>query len=58
MASIAVTTEWSDPSANLTADQVYIVQNKSTQAVQFFEGPTFDATPNANDGNRVSYSFS
>ena len=50
MASIAVTTEWSDPSASLTADQVYIVQNRSTQAIQIFEGPSFDATTNANDG--------
>ena len=50
MASIAVTSAWSDPSVGLTADQVYIVQNKATQAVQFFEGATFDATTNANDG--------
>ena len=50
MASIAITDAWSDPSASLTADQVYIVQNKSTQAVQFFEGAAFDAGTNANDG--------
>ena len=50
MASIAVTTAWSDPSANLPADQTYIVQNRATQAIQFFEGATFDATTNANDG--------
>ena len=50
MASLAVTTEWSDPSASLTADQAYIVQNKSTGVVQFFEGATFDATTNADDG--------
>ena len=50
MASLPVTTAWSDPSGSLTADQVYIVQNKSTQPVQFFEGAAFDATTNANDG--------
>ena len=50
MASIAVTAAWSDPTASLTADQAYIVQNKSSGVVQFFEGATFDATTNANDG--------
>ena len=50
MASIAVTDAWSDPSASLTADQTYIVQNKSTQALQFFEGATFDAAANDGDG--------
>ena len=50
MASIAVTTEWSDPTGSLTADQAYIVQNKATGVVQFFEGATFDATTNAADG--------
>ena len=50
MSSLPITTAWSDPSASLTADQVYIVQNKSTQALQFFEGTAFDATTNANDG--------
>ena len=50
MASIAVTDQWSDPSGGLTADQTYIVQNRTTQAMVFFEGPTFSATTNANDG--------
>ena len=50
MASLSVTEEWSDPSASLTADQVYTVQNKSAAWVQFFEGAAFDAATNANDG--------
>ena len=50
MASLAVTTAWSDPSASLTADQVYIVQNKSSGVLQFFEGATFDAATNDGDG--------
>ena len=50
MASIVVTTAWSDPSASLTADQAYVIQNKATGVVQFFEGATFDAATNANDG--------
>lgn len=50
MASIAVSQAWLDPSASLTADQVYIVQNKSTGILQFYEGVTFDATTNENDG--------
>ena len=50
MASVAITDAWSDPTAGLTADQTYIVQNKSTGVVQFFEGATFDASTNANDG--------
>ena len=50
MASVAVTTAWSDPTANLTADQAYIVQNKSSGVVQFFEGAAFDASTNDGDG--------
>ena len=50
MASLTVTSAWSDPSASLTADQVYIVQNKSGGWLRFFEGTTFSATTNANDG--------
>ena len=50
MAAIAITNQWSDPSASLTADQVYIVQNRTTQPMVFFEGPSFDASANANDG--------
>ena len=43
MAAIAVTSAWSDPSASLTADQVYIVQNQTPDFVQFFEAAAFDA---------------
>ena len=50
MASLPVTSAWSDPSASLTADQVYIIQNKTTTVVQFFEGTTFNATTNDLDG--------
>ena len=50
MASIAVTNAWSDPTGALTDGQVYSVQNRATGPVYFFEGPTFDATTNANDG--------
>ena len=50
MASIAVTTAWSDPSAGLTDGSSYIVQNKSSGVVQFFEGATFDASTNDGDG--------
>ena len=50
MASIAVTDAWSDPTSGLTTGSSYIVQNKSSGVVQFFEGATFDATTNANDG--------
>ena len=50
MASVTVSAAWSDPSASLTADQTYIVQNKSTQVVQFFEGATFNAGTNDGDG--------
>ena len=50
MASVTVTTAWLDPTAGLTADQVYIIQNRTTQAVLFFEGSAFDPSTNANDG--------
>ena len=50
MASLAITDQWSDPSASLTADATYIIQNKATTPMVFFEGSTFDATTNANDG--------
>ena len=43
MTAIAVTSAWSDPSASLTADQVYIVQNQAEDFVQFFEATAFDA---------------
>ena len=57
MASLAVTTEWSDPSGSLTADQVYLVQNKSSGVVQFYEGPAFDASTNENDGVLLSAAY-
>ena len=50
MASVAVTAAWADPSSSLTSGDTYIVQNKSTQAVQFYEGDAFDAATNGGDG--------
>ena len=50
MASVAVTSAWSDPSASLTDGSSYIVQNKSSGVIQFFEGATFDASTNDGDG--------
>ena len=50
MASISITTAWSDPTGSLTAGQAYIVQNKSTGVVQFFEGAAFNAATNDGDG--------
>ena len=50
MASLVITNAWLDPSASLTADQIYIIQNKTTSPIQFFEGTAFDAATNANDG--------
>ena len=50
MTSLSVTNTWSDPSASLTADQIYIVQNRSSGWLRFFEGATFDASANDNDG--------
>ena len=50
MASITITDAWTDPTSGLTADQVYIVQNRSTQPIQFYEGATFAAAANDTDG--------
>ena len=50
MASVLVTTAWSDPTGSLTGGSSYIVQNKSTGVVQFFEGAAFDAATNDGDG--------
>ena len=50
MASIAVTAAWSDPTGNLTDGASYIIQNRSTGPIQIYEGSTFDANTNANDG--------
>ena len=50
MASVLVTTAWSDPTGSLTDGSSYIVQNKSSGVVQFFEGATFDASTNDGDG--------
>ena len=50
MASLTVTSAWSDPSASLTADQVYIVQNKSGGWLRFFDEASFDPDTNAHDG--------
>ena len=50
MASVVVTTAWSDPTGSLTDGSSYIVQNKSSGVVQFFEGATFDASTNDGDG--------
>ena len=50
MASITVSESWMDPTSTLTTGTVYVVQNKASGPVQFFEGPSFDATTNANDG--------
>ena len=50
MASVAVTTAWSDPTGSLTDGDSYIIQNKSSGVVTFFEGATFDAVTNDGDG--------
>ena len=50
MASIAVTTAWSDPTGSLTDGSSYVVQNKTSGTVQFFEGSSFDPTTNDGDG--------
>ena len=50
MASLPVTTAWSDPSASLTDGDSYVVQNKSSGTLQFYEGGTFDAAANDGDG--------
>ena len=50
MASIPVTNAWTDPSSSLTSGTTYVVQNRATGPVQFFEGPTFNAGTNDADG--------
>ena len=50
MASVAVTEAWSDPSSSLTTGKTYIVQNKTTGPIQFYEGNAFNATTNDGDG--------
>ena len=50
MASVAVTTAWSDPTGSLTDGSNYVVQNKGSGTLQFFEGSSFDATTNDGDG--------
>ena len=50
MASVTVTAAWSDPTSGLTTGNSYVVQNKSSGVLQFFEGATFDAAANDGDG--------
>ena len=50
MASVVVTREWSDPTGSLTDGASFVVQNKSTGVVTFFEGSSFDASTNDGDG--------
>ena len=50
MASIQVTAAWSDPSSSLTTGTTYVVQNKASGPVQFYEGVTFSAAANDRDG--------
>ena len=50
MASVAVTESWTDPTASLTDGSSYIVQNKSSGILQFYEGSTFSAAANGGDG--------
>ena len=50
MASVPVSTAWSDPSGSLTDGNSYVVQNKSSGILQFFEGSSFDASMNDGDG--------
>ena len=50
MASLEVTEAWSDPSASLTDGSSYVVQNKGSGILQFFEGSTFTASTNDTDG--------
>lgn len=54
MATIAVTDAWLDPSSSLTTGTTYVVQNRSTSFVQFFEGPSFSDAANGNDGVMLS----
>ena len=50
MASVSITTAWSDPTGALTNGSSYVVQNKSSGVVQFYEGATFNETTNDADG--------
>ena len=50
MASVEVTAEWTDPTGALVDAQTYVVQNKSSGVVQFFEGASFNAVANDGDG--------
>ena len=50
MASVEISNVWSDPTSGLTTGNTYVVQNKSTQAVQFYEGAAFSAATNDGDG--------
>lgn len=50
MASIQVTKAWSDPSSSLTTGTTYVVQNKTSGVVQFYEGAAFNAATNDRDG--------
>ena len=50
MASVAVTSAWSDPSSGLTTGKTYVVQNRATAPIQFFEGATFTEAANDADG--------
>lgn len=50
MAAISVTSAWLNPAASLMDGQAYVVQNRTTGPVQFYEGGSFDATVNENDG--------
>ena len=57
MAAVVVTSSWSDPTAGLTADQTYIIQNRATAAIQFFEGASFNAAANEHDGVMLATLF-
>ena len=50
MASVAVTNAWSDPTSSLTTGTVYVVQNKATGTVQFYDDSSFNAGTNDGDG--------
>ena len=50
MASLPVTSAWSDQSASLITGTTYVVQNKSSGVLQFYDGATFDAATNDRDG--------
>ena len=50
MASVTITESWTDPTASLTDGSTYVVQNKTSGVVQFYEGGGFDPTTNDGDG--------